>query len=128
MAQFTSAPVVGQLSDRPGHKRVLMASQILAAASLLPLAVAPTVVFVLIARVMFGLTAGNVSASTAYIADHTDAAGYLMAGSGHGGIMGAGLVVGQALYGLRIGAAVAPGGAAIAATRIPASGGGGAFE
>ena len=97
IGQFASAPILGQLSDRFGRKRVLMMSQIIAAASLLLLAFAPAVAFILIARVMFGLTVGNVSVTAAYVADHTDtenrrpAMGYLMAGAGLGGIVGAGL-------------------------------------
>lgn len=97
VGQFTSAPVLGQLSDRLGRKRVLMMSQITAAGSLLLLAFAPAVAFILLARIMFGLTVGNVSVTAAYVADYTDAEnrrpamGFLMAGAGLGGIVGAGL-------------------------------------
>ena len=97
VGQFASGPVLGQLSDRFGRKRILMASQILAAASLLLLAFAPSIAFILLARALFGLTAGNISVTAAYVADHTDsgsrrqAMGILMGGAGVGGIIGAGL-------------------------------------
>nr|WP_314092347.1 MFS transporter [uncultured Shinella sp.] len=97
VGQFASAPALGQLSDRFGRKHVLLASQCVAAVSLALLALAPSVAFVLFARALFGLTAGNISVTAAYIADHTDAAnrrpamGILMGGAGVGGIVGAGL-------------------------------------
>lgn len=97
MGQFASGPMLGQLSDRFGRKRVLIASQAVAAASLLLLALAPSITLILLARVLFGLTAGNIAVTAAYVADHTDAAsrrqamGILMGGAGVGGILGAGL-------------------------------------
>jgi MFS family permease len=97
VGQFASGPALGQLSDRFGRKRILMASQIIAAASLLLLAFAPSIAFILLARAVFGLTAGNISVTAAYVADHTDvgsrrqAMGILMGGAGVGGIIGAGL-------------------------------------
>ncbi|MDO3445555.1 MFS transporter [Agrobacterium sp. V1] len=97
VGQFASAPALGQLSDRFGRRHVLLMSQLIAAASLLLLAFAPSVAFILIARALFGLTGGNIAVTAAYIADHTDigsrrrAMGILMAGAGLGGIVGAGL-------------------------------------
>ena len=97
VGQFASAPLLGQLSDRFGRKRILLLCQVVAAASLLLLALAPNVVVILIARAMFGLTAGNIAVTGAYVADHTDTAsrrqamGILMGGAGVGGIIGAGL-------------------------------------
>lgn len=95
--QFASAPFLGQLSDRFGRKRILIVSQTIAAASLLLLAIAPNIAFILLARALFGLTVGNISVTAAYVADRTDAAnrrqamGILMGGAGVGGIVGAGL-------------------------------------
>lgn len=97
VGQLGSAPALGQLSDHFGRKRILVVSQIIAAASLLLLAFAPGVAFVLLARALFGLTAGNISVTAAYVADHTEirnrrqAMGILMGGAGLGGIIGAGL-------------------------------------
>lgn len=97
ISQFFSAPTLGQLSDKLGRKRILMLCQTIAAASLLLLALAPNIAIILTARVLFGLTAGNVSVTMAYVADHTSASnrrqamGILMAGAGFGGILGAGM-------------------------------------
>jgi DHA1 family tetracycline resistance protein-like MFS transporter len=97
VGQFASAPALGKLSDRFGRKHVLLVSQAIAAVSLLLLALAPSVALILFARALFGLTAGNISVTAAYIADHTDAGnrrramGILMGGAGLGGIVGAGI-------------------------------------
>ncbi|MCO5151957.1 MULTISPECIES: MFS transporter [unclassified Shinella] len=94
---FVAAPTLGQLSDRFGRKRVLLASQAMAAASLFLLAVAPNVFVVIVARALFGLTGGNFSAAAGYVADHTapedrrQAISILTGGVGLGGITGAGL-------------------------------------
>ncbi|WP_414814956.1 MFS transporter [Rhizobium sp. IY2] len=97
LGQFVAAPWLGQLSDRFGRKRVLLASQAGALVSLLLLALANSVVFVLLARVLLGLTAANFSAAAAYAADNSSpttrrqAIGILSAGLGLGGMIGPGL-------------------------------------
>ncbi|MBP2326915.1 MFS family permease [Kibdelosporangium banguiense] len=94
LCQFIAAPWLGQLSDRYGRKKVILVSQAGAIASLLLLASANVVVLVLLARVIFGLTAGNFSAAAAYAADHSSrtnrrqAIGLLSAGLGIGGMAG----------------------------------------
>ncbi|MBA5803085.1 MFS transporter [Rhizobium changzhiense] len=94
LSQFVAAPWLGQLSDRYGRKRVLLASQAGALISLLLLALANSVVFVLLARILLGLTAANFSAAAAYAADNSSlttrrqAIGILSAGLGLGGMIG----------------------------------------
>ncbi|MCF1485131.1 MFS transporter [Agrobacterium vitis] len=94
LSQFAAAPWLGQLSDRFGRKKVLLASQAGAILSLSLLAMAHSVVFVLLARVLLGLTAANFSAAAAYAADNSStstrrqAIGALSAGLGLGGIIG----------------------------------------
>lgn len=94
LCQFVAAPWLGQMSDRFGRKRVLMASQAGALASLTLLLSAQSVAFVLLARVLLGLTAANFATAAAYAADTTDprhrrqAIGVLSAGLGLGGIVG----------------------------------------
>lgn len=97
LSQFVAAPILGQLSDRFGRKKVLVASQAGALVSLSLLALANAVAFVLLARVLLGLTAANFSAAAAYAADNSSptnrrqAIGVLSAGLGLGGIVGPGL-------------------------------------
>lgn len=71
LCQLVAGPVLGQISDRVGRKPVLAVSQIGTFAGLVLLAFAPNLAIVFIARVIDGLTAGNLSTAQAYIADTT---------------------------------------------------------
>lgn len=72
LCQLVAGPLLGQISDRIGRKPVLAVSQVGTFGGLLLLAFAPSLVFVFIARVIDGLTAGNLSTAQAYIADTTE--------------------------------------------------------
>ncbi|WP_245314396.1 MFS transporter [Rhizobium sp. R634] len=97
LSQFVAAPWLGQLSDRFGRKKILLASQAGALVSLFLLALANSVIFVLLARILLGLTAANFSAAAAYAADNSgpttrrQAIGMLSAALGLGGMIGPGL-------------------------------------
>jgi len=71
LCQLVAGPVLGQISDRVGRKPVLTASQIGTFAGFLVLAYAPNLFVVFLARIIDGLTAGNLSIAQAYIADVT---------------------------------------------------------
>ena len=70
-AQFIGAPLLGRLSDRIGRRPVLIASQLgtLTGAILTALALSP--VYLVVARLIDGLTGGNISVAQAYLADIT---------------------------------------------------------
>lgn len=96
-SQFCAAPLIGHLSDRVGRKRILIVTLAIAAISLLLLANAQCILFILLARTLFGISAGNLSAAAAYIVDCThvrnrrQAIGILTGCIGLGGIVGAGV-------------------------------------
>ena len=71
LCQLIAGPVLGSLSDHLGRKPVLMASQLGTFAGFLVLAYAPNLLVVFLARIVDGLTAGNLSIAQAYIADVT---------------------------------------------------------
>jgi len=67
-----SGPILGRISDRSGRKPLLAISQVGTLAGFLLLAEAPTLFWVFVARVIDGLTAGNLSLAQAYISDVTE--------------------------------------------------------
>jgi MFS family permease len=71
LCQLVAGPVLGQISDRVGRKPVLAVSQLGTFVGLLILAWAPNLAVVFLARVLDGLTAGNLSIAQAHIADTT---------------------------------------------------------
>jgi DHA1 family tetracycline resistance protein-like MFS transporter len=72
--QFVSAPLWGNVSDRIGRKRVLVISQIGATLGWTGLAFAPTLAWVFVARIVEGISGGNISVTQAYVADRVDVA------------------------------------------------------
>lgn len=110
--QFIGAPYLGSLSDTNGRKPILLISQagtllswiIFACALLLPdfpiYGFALPLIVIGLARILDGITGGNVSTTNAYVADVTTREeksyvfGYL------GGISGLGMIVGPAIGGL----------------------------
>jgi DHA1 family tetracycline resistance protein-like MFS transporter len=71
-AQFLAGPILGRLSDRFGRRPVLMASQAGTLTALLITGLAPGIVFLYLARLIDGLTGGNISVAQAYLSDITD--------------------------------------------------------
>ena len=67
--QLVSGPVWGNVSDRIGRKRVLIISQIGATIGWAMLAFAPNIVWVFVARIVEGVSGGNIGVTQAYVAD-----------------------------------------------------------
>jgi multidrug resistance protein len=94
VAQMISGPLLGRLSDKYGRKPILIISQIGTLASFIVLALAKSLSMVFIARIVDGLTAGNIVVAQAYIADvtsreeRTRAMGFIGAAFGLGFILG----------------------------------------
>lgn len=69
--QLVSGPVLGRLSDRYGRKKLLAISQFGSAVGYLLLGMAHNLPLLFLARVIDGITGGNISIAQAYIADVT---------------------------------------------------------
>jgi DHA1 family tetracycline resistance protein-like MFS transporter len=72
VAQFFAAPLLGRLSDQRGRRPVLIFSQAGTFLALLLSGLAPGLLFLYAARMIDGLTGGNVSVAQAYLSDITD--------------------------------------------------------
>lgn len=72
LAQFIGAPVLGRLSDRYGRKPILLISQVGTLAGFLLLGVAGSILVLFIARLVDGLSGGNIATAQAVITDNTN--------------------------------------------------------
>jgi DHA1 family tetracycline resistance protein-like MFS transporter len=99
-AQFLAGPTIGRLSDRYGRIPVLIISQIGTVISFIMLGVAQSFEMLFAARILDGITGGNIIVAQAYITDitprerRTEALGYIFA------TFGLGFIFGPALGGL----------------------------
>jgi DHA1 family tetracycline resistance protein-like MFS transporter len=106
-AQFLAGPYLGRLSDKYGRVPVLILSQIGTAVSFFMLAMAPNVGVLFLARILDGITGGNIIVAQAYITDitprerRTESLGYIFA------VFGLGFIFGPALGGF-LSAALGP--------------------
>jgi DHA1 family tetracycline resistance protein-like MFS transporter len=71
LMQFFASPVIGALSDRFGRRPVLLASMFGQSADYAVMALAPTVGWLVIGRVISGVTSASFATANAYIADIT---------------------------------------------------------
>ncbi|HET7814424.1 MAG TPA: MFS transporter [Candidatus Baltobacteraceae bacterium] len=69
LCQLIAGPVWGNISDRIGRKGVLIVSQIGATIGWAMLAYAPTIWFIFLARIVEGVSGGNIGVTQAYVAD-----------------------------------------------------------
>lgn len=71
--QFIASPVLGALSDRYGRRPVILLSCLGQAVDFTVMAIAPSVGWLLVGRVLSGASSANIAAANAYIADVTPA-------------------------------------------------------
>ena len=93
-AQFVAGPWLGRLSDQYGRVPILIVSQIGTVIAYIMIASAQSVPILFAARILDGVTGGNIIVAQAYITDvmpkerRTEALGYIMAASGVGVFFG----------------------------------------
>lgn len=71
-AQFLATPQLGRLSDRIGRRPVLIISQFGSLLALLLSGLSPNLVSLYLARLIDGLTGGNIAVAQAYLSDTTN--------------------------------------------------------
>jgi len=99
ICQLVAGPPLGQLSDRVGRRPVLLVSQVGTFIGFLILASARSLWVVFLARVIDGLTAGNLTVAQAYISDVTGPENRAKAFGIIGVAFGLGFLVGPAVSG-----------------------------
>lgn len=98
--QFLAGPVLGRMSDRVGRKPVLVLSQVGTCLGFVILALSNSLWMVYLARVMDGITAGNITVAQAAISDITKPHERAKAFSLIGVSFGLGFFVGPAISAL----------------------------
>src|SRR5829696_7264289 len=100
LCQLVAAPLLGDLSDRRGRRPVLIFSLVGTVVSFVMLALAHTVWMLFFARIVDGLSGGNISTARAYVADITEPKDRARAYGLIGAAFGLGFIMGPALSGL----------------------------
>jgi predicted MFS family arabinose efflux permease len=72
VCQFLASPILGSLSDKYGRRPVLIYSQFGSLIGFLLLALAGNIWLIVLSRIIDGLSGGNISIASAYVADVTD--------------------------------------------------------
>jgi DHA1 family tetracycline resistance protein-like MFS transporter len=100
LCQLVAAPALGDLSDRYGRRPVLVFSLAGTVVSFVMLALAQSVVMLFLARIVDGLSGGNISTARAYVADITEPKDRARAYGLIGAAFGLGFILGPALSGM----------------------------
>ncbi len=100
LMQFVFSPVLGVLSDRFGRRPIILASNLGLGLDYIVMAVAPSIGWLFIGRVISGITAASISTAMAYISDVVAPEKRASAFGMIGAAFGVGFVLGPALGGL----------------------------
>jgi DHA1 family tetracycline resistance protein-like MFS transporter len=100
LMQFFFSPLLGVLSDRFGRRPVILLSNVGLGLDYIVMALAPTIGWLFIGRVISGITAASITTGTAYIADVVPPEKRASAFGLIGAAFGVGFVLGPALGGL----------------------------
>ena len=119
ICQLIAAPLLGEWSDRYGRRPVLVFSLAGTVISFVMLALAQSLTMLFIARIVDGLSGGNISTARAYVADITEPKDRARAYGIIGAAFGLGFIFGPALSGMLAGVSItAPIWAAAALTLV----------
>ena len=100
ICQLVAAPALGDISDRYGRRPVLIFSLAGTVASFVMLAVAHSLTMLFLARIVDGLSGGNISTARAYVADVTEPKDRARAYGFIGAAFGLGFILGPAISGV----------------------------
>ena len=100
LCQLVAAPALGDLSDRYGRRPILIFSLAGTVVSFVMLALAHSVTMLFAARIVDGLSGGNISTARAYVADITEPKDRARAYGIIGAAFGLGFILGPALSGV----------------------------
>jgi DHA1 family tetracycline resistance protein-like MFS transporter len=100
LCQLVASPALGDLSDRWGRRPVLVFSLVGTVVSFVMLALAQSIVMLFLARIVDGLSGGNISTARAYVADVTEPKDRARAYGLIGAAFGLGFIMGPALSGM----------------------------
>ena len=100
LCQLAAAPALGDISDRYGRRPVLVFSLAGTVVSFVMLALAHSIAVLFAARIVDGLSGGNISTARAYVADITEPKDRARAYGLIGAAFGLGFILGPALSGV----------------------------
>ncbi len=100
LCQLAAAPALGDLSDRYGRRPILIFSLAGTVVSFVMLAMAHSITMLFLARIVDGLSGGNISTARAYVADITAPKDRARAYGLIGAAFGLGFIFGPALSGI----------------------------
>lgn len=99
LMQFVGSPILGSLSDRFGRRRIILIATAGSAIDYVIMACAPTLSWLVVARIIAGLTAGIMATANAYVVDITPPEKRAGAFGLLGSAFAIGFVIGPALGG-----------------------------
>ncbi len=102
VCQLVAAPALGDWSDRYGRRPVLIFSLLGTVVSFVMLALAHSITMLFLARIVDGLSGGNISTARAYVADITAPKDRARAYGLIGAAFGLGFIFGPALSGVLV--------------------------
>ena len=100
LMQFLFSPLLGSLSDRFGRRPVVLLSNFGLGLDYVLMALAPSLIWLFVGRVISGITSASISTAFAYIADITPAERRAAVFGKVGAAFGAGFIIGPAIGGL----------------------------